>query len=101
MWPLVSIQSLLMRFGRNKKTGQKIIIIDKDENGIVPTRLLKGQEMPVSDYIFAGLSDEEFKEEKEISGKELIGLKYQAPFDDLPFSSRSQKRKSRYFPYRS
>jgi len=75
---------------KNKKTGEKIIIIGKDENGVVPTRLLKGKEMPVSDYIFAGLP-EEYEEEEEISGKKLIGLKYQAPFDDLSLVREAKK----------
>jgi isoleucyl-tRNA synthetase len=75
---------------KNKKTGEKIIIIGKDENGVVPTRLLKDKETPVSDYIFKDVSDE-YEEVREISGKELIGLKYEAPFDDLPLVQEARK----------
>jgi len=75
---------------KNKKTKDKIIIIGKDENGNVPTRLLKEKQMPVSDYIFANLP-EEYEEDKEISGKQLIGLKYLAPFDDLPLVQEARK----------
>jgi isoleucyl-tRNA synthetase len=74
---------LTYKIWKNKKTEQKIIIIGKDENGNTPIRLLKGKEISVSDYIFNELQ-EEYEAVKEISGKELVGLKYQAPFDNLP-----------------
>ena len=66
----------------NKKTKEKIIFISKDGEGNSPVRSLKGKEIPVSDYIFNGL-EEEFEEVREVKGKELIGLKYEAPFDFL------------------
>jgi isoleucyl-tRNA synthetase len=68
---------------QNKSTKEKAIIIGKDENGTVPVRLSKGKEVSVSDYIFND-SPYEYEEVKEINGKNLVGLKYSGPFDDLP-----------------
>ncbi len=75
----------------NKNTGEKIIFIGKDENGNTPTRILKGKELPIHDYIFSGIEDApEYHEVKEISGEELVGLKYKAPFDFLPISESAR-----------
>lgn len=67
---------------QNSETKEKLIFISKDVEGKTPTRLFKGKEISVFDYIFNTLIDE-YKEVKEIKGKELVGLKYEAPFDNL------------------
>ena len=74
----------------NKNTKEKIILIGKDDLGNTPTRELKGKTMSVFDYIFSE-TIEEWKEIKEISGKELVGLKYEAPFDNLPLVAEARK----------
>ncbi|MCL4418596.1 isoleucine--tRNA ligase [Patescibacteria group bacterium] len=71
------------RVWQNKKTKEKIIFISKDEEGKASIRLLKNKEIVISDYIFSTLADE-FSEVKEIEGKELVGLRYEGPFDNLP-----------------
>jgi isoleucyl-tRNA synthetase len=69
---------------KNKKTGERIIFLSKDELGQAPKRLHKDNEMSLRDYIFMGIGDkEEYQLEKEVSGKELISLKYDGPFDGL------------------
>ncbi len=75
---------------------EKIIFISKDENGNTPVRLVKGKEVLVSDYI---LNDTmvEWKEVKEIDGKDLVGLKYQAPFDDLPIVKKAMEENPQTF----
>src|SRR5258706_68314 len=84
------------RICKNSKTKEKIIIIDKDENGVAPVRMQKGKEVLVQDYIFNGLAkeDESYEhtaEVKDISGKELVGLKYIAPFDHLPIVENARR----------
>ena len=76
--------------------GEKIIFISKDENGNTPVRLVKGKEVLVSDYI---LNDTgvEWKEVKEIDGKDLVGLKYAAPFDDLPIVENAKEENPKTF----
>ncbi len=81
---------------QNKKTKEKIIFISKDGEGKTPVRLLKGKEVAVSDYVFNTLSDE-FGEVKEIKGKELVGLKYEGPFDSLPLVKKAREENSDTF----
>ena len=76
--------------------GEKIIIIGKDENGIVPIRTLKSKEVPVSDYIL-NETGESWKEVREIKGKDLVGVKYQAPFDDLPIVQKAKQENPKTF----
>lgn len=83
----------------NKKTKERIIFIDKDENGGTPHRQLKNRELPISEYIFNKLDPEngEYEKVKEVSGKELLGLVYAGPFDDLPIVKEAQKEKPKSF----
>lgn len=74
---------------RNKQTDEVIIFIDKDENDIVPTRMLKKKELPIAEYIFAHV-DAQFEKVGEISGKELLGMQYVAPFDTLPLVQKAE-----------
>ena len=90
------------RIWKNSKTKEKIIIIDKDENGVAPVRMQKGKEVLVQDYIFNGLAkeDESYEhtaEVKDISGKELVGLKYIAPFDHLPIVENARRENPNKF----
>ena len=81
---------------QNTKTKEKIIFISKDEEGKIPTRTLKGKEIAISDYIFNTLTDG-FKEIKEVKGKELVGLKYDAPFDNLPIAKAAREENPETF----
>ena len=77
---------------KNKESGEKIIILDLDENKAHSKREFKGSELDLRTYIFQNVEDgENFKLEKSISGKDLIGLKYIAPFDDLPLVEEAKK----------
>ncbi|MBI3985165.1 MAG: isoleucine--tRNA ligase [Candidatus Levybacteria bacterium] len=76
--------------------GEKIIFIGKDDNGNIPTRSLKGKEVPVSDYIL-NETGEQWSKTEEVSGKELVGLKYQAPFDNLPIVQKAKAENSETF----
>jgi isoleucyl-tRNA synthetase len=84
---------------QNEKTQEKIIFIAKDENGVVPTRLLKNKELPVNEYIFAHLDSEKgtYTKLKELSGKELLGLNYFGPFDDLPIVQNAKQNAPKTF----
>lgn len=75
---------------QNKKTKEKLIFIGKNENGETPTRLLKENPIPVEDYILKDAKDE-YEKIKEIKGKELVGIKYEAPFDFLPIVKEARK----------
>ena len=70
---------------------EKIIFIAKDELGHTPTRLFKGKSIPIEGYIFEGLKEKSYHKVDELKAEKLIGLKYDAPFDNLP---RVQKAKA-------
>ena len=77
---------------KNKKNGEKIIFLDLNENKEHPKRLYKNSDLFLRDYIFQDISNkEDFELEKIVSGKDLVGLKYEAPFDDLPIVKEAQK----------
>ncbi len=83
---------------KNKKTGEKIIFLDLDENKQHPKRQYKNSEMELKDYIFQNEEGgEDFELEKTISGKELIGLKYEAPFDFLPLVKSAREENPETF----
>lgn len=82
------------------KTGHKIIIIDKDELGNKIMRDLKGNNVSISEYVFGreAVHNGEYVAEREnISGKELIGLKYEGPFDDLPLVKKAREENPKTF----
>lgn len=69
----------------NKTTKERIIFIDKDENDTVPTRNVKGKEIPVFAFVFKDVVNAaDFDKVGEIKGSKLVGLHYKAPFDYLP-----------------
>lgn len=80
----------------NKKTKEKVIFIGKDELGNEPTRDLKGKQIPASEYILSNI-DGEWTPTKEISGKELLGLTYEAPFDSLPIVKVAKEENPKTF----
>uniref|UniRef100_A0A7C4M5Q3 Isoleucine--tRNA ligase n=1 Tax=candidate division CPR3 bacterium TaxID=2268181 RepID=A0A7C4M5Q3_UNCC3 len=80
----------------NKIDGEKIIFLDKDENGNIPKRTLKDKEISLVDFIFNGIKDS-FVKIKQVSGKELLGIRYEAPFDDLPLVKKAKKDKPETF----
>jgi isoleucyl-tRNA synthetase len=77
----------------NSKTREKVIILHRDENGMVPPRILRGKELEISTYVFSDTqsADNDWKPAKEVTGKELIGLKYEGPFDNLPIVVSARK----------
>jgi isoleucyl-tRNA synthetase len=69
---------------KNNKTNEKLIFLGLDELNQKPKRLHKGGEITLEDYIFTGVGGREgYEFEKEILGKQLLGLKYEGPFDEL------------------
>ncbi len=69
---------------KNKKTGEKLVFLGKDEAGGKPVRMYKGSEIPLQDYILMNIQDKEsYQLERMIPGKELLGLRYDGPFDEL------------------
>lgn len=77
---------------------ERLIFIVSDEVGNVPTRTLKGKEMPITDYILKDVENgHEFKQVKTISGSELLGLKYVAPFDYLDIVKKAEKENPKTF----
>ena len=73
-----------------------IVFIGKDENGNIPTRNFKGKEIVISEYIFKNVNGA-FKKLGEISGKDLVGTRYEAPFDALPIVQNAQKEHPKTF----
>ncbi len=81
---------------QNDVSGEKVLFIDKDENNITPTRLLKGKEIPVNEYILFNLENA-FTKIKEVPGQELVGLHYLAPFDNLPLVQKAKDEHPKTF----
>lgn len=75
---------------QNEQTGEKIIFIGQDDTGAVPTRQLKNRVLPVDEYIFHN-TEGTYKKVKDIKGSGLIGLKYEAAFDNLPIVIQAEK----------
>lgn len=83
----------------NRKNGEKIIFISKDAQGNMPMRLLKKKEVPIQKFIFASLDQERymFDQLKEVTGRELLGLHYETPFDDLPLVKKAAEERPKEF----
>lgn len=81
---------------KNSKTNEQIIILYKNETAAEPTRQLKNKELSVADYIFTE-NREDWVSVKEVSGKELVGLSYTAPFDVLPRVEEARKENPKTF----
>jgi len=83
----------------NSKTKEKVVFIHKDENGIVPLRSLRKQEIEVGSYVFSDShsANENWRSVREISGKELVGLKYEGPFDSLPIVKKAREENPQTF----
>lgn len=83
---------------KENSTGKKTIIIYKNELGHEVDRIHKNATMTVAEYIFGKeQANNEYTLEKEISGKELLGLKYVAPFDFLPIVKEAQAKNPEKF----
>lgn len=81
---------------QNNKTDEKIIFIGRDEAGNLPERSLKGKKMSVSDFIFKNVTDE-YSKIGIITGGDLVGAEYEAPFDSLPIVINAKKEKPHKF----
>ncbi len=80
-------------------TKEKIIFIGKDENGKTPMRSLslKGKEVPVTEFVLKGLSNKQFKKIREVPGKDLVGLRFDSPFNNLPIVQNAQREHAKTF----
>lgn len=78
---------------KNTKTEEKIITVIKNEFGEEVDRVHKDKAMPIADYLFGAeaVRSGEIALEKQISGKELLGLSYEAPFDFLPIVKKARE----------
>lgn len=74
---------------KHTESDDSIIFMHKDDSGNVPTRALNGKELPLPVYIFKGLEGT-YDMIQEIPGRELLGLKYIAPFDNLPIVKKAE-----------
>lgn len=82
----------------HEKTKERLIIIDADETGLTPMRIRKDKSMTVQEYIFSLVPDGTlYKKIKTISGKELLGLSYDAPFDHLPRVQEAREKHPKTF----
>jgi isoleucyl-tRNA synthetase len=84
---------------KEASTGKKTIIIYKNELGEEVDRVHKNMTLPVAGYIFGheAIHNGEYTLEKEISGKDLLGLRYVAPFDFLPIVKEAQAKNPEKF----
>lgn len=82
---------------KNKETSDQIIMIGKDENDTEATREENRKPAPMPRYIFGKGFEETWEQVKEISGKELVGLKYKAAFDFLPIAQNAQQENPQTF----
>lgn len=78
-------------------TKERIIFIGKDENGKTPVRSFKKKEVPVSEFVLKDINDKQFKKIREIPGKDLVGLHFDSPFNNLPIVQNAQKEHAKTF----
>ncbi len=76
---------------------ERIIFIGKDENGKTPVRNLKKKEVPVAEFVLKDLNDKQFKKIKEVRGKDLVGLRFDSPFNSLPIVQKAQEEHPKTF----
>lgn len=86
----------------HKKNGEKVIILHHDENGKFPHRIIRNKELTVAEFVFGEMVTEyEFigtkKEAKVYKGKDLLGLVYEGPFDDLSRVQEAKRGNARTF----
>lgn len=84
---------------KDTATNEKIIAIYKNEFGEEVDRIHKGKPEPIAEYLFGTekVHKKEIILEKEISGKELLGLSYIAPFDGLPIVEKARSENPEKF----
>src|SRR3989344_4875208 len=82
---------------KNKKTNEKIFILDSDGSGISPKRTLKNKEIPLEQFIFGEHLKDFEKSGKSYKGDSLLGLTYEAPFDGLPIVLDAKKENPKTF----
>ena len=80
----------------HKGNDEAVIILEKDENLDNVKRISGNKEISMSEYIFSGIEGE-FEKKEEVSGTELVGLHYNAPFDSLPLVKNAGKEKPNTF----
>jgi len=91
---------LKYKIWNENKTGDKIIILDKDELGNEAKREFKGNGLTVSEYVFGKenvCNGEYISERENIPGKELVGLKYEGPFDNLKIVKKAESENPQTF----
>lgn len=77
----------------NTQTGEKLIILYKNEFGEEVDRVMKNKPLPIADYIFGEkeVHDKTYVFEKEIPGEKLVGLTYKGPFDNLTIAKNARQ----------
>lgn len=76
---------------------ERIIFIGKDENGKTPVRNLKRKEVPVAEFVLKDLNDKKFEKIREVPGKDLVGLRFDSPFNSLPIVQKAQEEHPKTF----
>lgn len=67
---------------QNSITNEKVIVVNKDENGSKPLWVIKDNPQHPEQIIFENIQGE-WEPVGDVLGKDLVGLKYIGPFDDL------------------
>jgi isoleucyl-tRNA synthetase len=88
--------SYLYGVWKNKEKDEQIIILHKDGTGEKPTRQKGKKTVSLPEYVFGNDSDK-YEFVRELPGKQLIGLTYKGPFDDLPIVQEAKKEKPSTF----
>ncbi|HYM65338.1 MAG TPA: isoleucine--tRNA ligase, partial [Candidatus Sulfotelmatobacter sp.] len=78
---------------RNEENGEKIIIINRNEEGKPAVWNIKEKEMLIQDIVLEG----QWHGLEDVPGEELIGLKYNAPFDDLSLVKEARQENPKTF----
>lgn len=76
-------------------SGEKVILIKKDENGNSPLWSIKGKEQ-TAEAVLLG-ADNKWQSVREIKGSDLLGIKYEGPFDHLPRVQKAKEKNQNTF----
>ena len=82
---------------KDETSEDKYIFLYTGEEGSLPKRLDKKDELSLERWIMKGSGKTLSHTGKNIKGKELIGLKYEGPFDNLPLVEKARKENPETF----
>ena len=78
------------------ESGERIMILDQDDEEKIPERTIKERVLPINEYILHD-AKEDWNKINVIKGSDLLGLRYNGPFDNIPRVQDAQEERPETF----